>query len=98
MSDTGTEQARAAQRIANAYRRVFSSADGATVLADLEKSFGLNMPAFIPQMRGRGAEYDATHAAIRDGQRQIVLHIQAKLAAPAKGDAEIEQPKARVKK
>lgn len=86
------------QRAINAYHRVFNSEDGKTILADLEKVFGLHMPAFIPQTRGRHCEYDPTHAAIRDGQRQIHLHIQARLKAKAKGDAEVEKPTTTIKR
>lgn len=95
MSDLSKAQAQ--QRIVNAYHRLFNGPDGKAVLEDLRKSFGTEQPAFIPQTRGRHCEYDPLHAAIRDGQRQILLHIEARLKATAKGDANIESAPIKVK-
>lgn len=78
-----------AQRTVNSYHRVFRSEDGQRVLADLVKVFGMDMPAFLP------GEHSTHHAAKRDGQQDIRRHIHAKLAAPVKGDADIEKPKKR---
>lgn len=86
------ENARAAQRLVNAYHRLFGCRDGKLVLADIRKSFGAHLPAFIPLERGRGLEYDPLHAAIRDGQRQVILHIEHKLNLSAKGDSDVEKP------
>lgn len=86
------EKAKRAQRLVNAYNRLFASEDGKKVLQDLKASFGFNQPAFIPLPSG----YDATHAAIRDGQRQVILHIEAQLSAVAIGDGNLEKPKATV--
>jgi hypothetical protein len=91
-------RAKTAAAITLAYHRVFKSEDGKAVLADMRAAFGLHMPAFIPQTRGRHCEYDPTHAAIRDGQRQVVLHIDAKLEQTPKADGNEEKPKTRVKK
>jgi hypothetical protein len=98
MTEALIEKAKQAQRIGNAYRRLFGTEDGKLVLDHIRETFGLHMPAFIPQERGRHCEYDPIHAAIRDGQRQVWLHIKAILAAPSAGDANIETPKTRVKK
>lgn len=86
------------QRAVNLYHRVFGTKDGAAVLSHIEKVFGLRMPAFIPQARGRHCEYDQTHAAIRDGQRQILLHINAQLDVTPQGDGNIDRKKPKVKR
>jgi hypothetical protein len=98
MTEALIEKAKKSQRIGNAFRRLFATEDGKIVLDHIRETFGLHMPAFIPQERGRHCEYDPIHAAIRDGQRQVWLHIKAILAAQAAGDANIETPKTRVKK
>ena len=98
MTEALLEKAKKAQRIGNAFRRLFATEDGKLALDHIRETFGLHMPAFIPQERGRHCEYDPIHAAIRDGQRQVLLHIEAILAAPSVGDANIETPKTRVKK
>jgi hypothetical protein len=92
------DKARKAQAVINAYHRVFATPEGALVLGDIRAALGLHMPAFIPQTRGRHCEYDAIHAAIRDGQRQVILHIEAKLTQTPDGDANVEAAKTRVKK
>lgn len=97
MSDP-LEKARKAQRIVNAYHRVFGSADGKLIMEDIKAAFGVDFPAFIPQERGRHMEFDPYHAAIRDGQRQVFLHVMARLSAPAAGDDEPKVKRARVKK
>jgi hypothetical protein len=88
-TDKALETARKAQRTVNAYHRTFNSEHGKAVLDDLEKVFGTNKPAFLPGS-------DALQAAIRDGQRQVKLHIDAKLVVPAAGDADIEKPTTQV--
>jgi hypothetical protein len=98
MSEALLEKAKQAQRIGNAFRRLFATEDGKLVLENIREAFGLHMPAFIPQERGRHCEYDPIHAAIRDGQRQVLLHIETILAAPTVGDGNIKTPKTRVKK
>lgn len=93
------EKEKEQQRIINCYHRIFNSEDGKIILADIEKSFSTNLPAFVTLNKGNGVfGYDSTHAAIRDGQRSIILHIKAKLAFPVKGDANIEKPKTRVRR
>jgi hypothetical protein len=75
-----------------AYKRLFQSADGKLVLADFRKAFGMEMPAFIPNASG----YDPLHAAVRDGQRSVLLHIQAKLEAATEADGNNDKPKTKV--
>jgi hypothetical protein len=53
---------------------VLTSEAGKEVLENLKKSFGTDSPAFIPSADGH---YDPIKAAIRDGQRQVILHIEA---------------------
>ena len=60
---------RDAQRLVNAYHRVFRSEDGRIVLADLEKVFGIDKPAHLP-----GAK--KLPGFLRDGQRSVFCHIQ----------------------
>ena len=55
----------------------FNIPEGDLVLSDLEKSFGINSPAFTPNADG---SFDPIRAAVRDGQRQVILHIKAMAA------------------
>ena len=80
-----------AQRTINAYHRVFKSEDGQRIIEDLTKAFGMHMPAFLAKPDGG---YDPLHAAKRDGQCDIMKHINAKLAAECKGDS-LDRPKKR---
>lgn len=90
---TGTpsedERLRKRQRVINAYARVFAGDYGKIVLSDLIACFGADRPAFL---RCEGG-YDPVHAAIRDGQRSVILHIQAVSAQPVVADGDIEGPK-----
>jgi hypothetical protein len=52
----------------------FNTPEGVLVMENLDKSFGFQAPAFLPADNGR---YDTVRAAIRDGQRQVYLHIKA---------------------
>jgi len=88
------QRAKDRQRTINAYHRTFSSDDGNRVLADLKSVFGFQFPAFVA--RDSGA-FDTHHAAIRDGQRQVILHIETVLAEETKGDANVEKPQVTVK-
>ncbi len=88
-----------AQRVINAYHRVFSSEEGKLVLADLDKKFGIHMPAFLPLEKGaQGLCYDPIHAAIRDGQRSVRLHIETALNLPIASEGDKKRQKARIKK
>jgi hypothetical protein len=53
---------------------IFASPQGEIVLADLEKVFGFSAQAFQPDSQGA---YCPLRAAIRDGQRSVLLHIKA---------------------
>ena len=88
------QRAKERQRTINAYHRAFAGEDGKRVLDDLKMIFGFKNPAFLPR---QGGGYDAHHAAIRDGQRQVILHIESVLAEEALGDANIENQQVTVK-
>lgn len=81
------------QRAVVAYHRAFGGEDGAAVLADLRKSFGTDFQAFLP-----GHEWNPIVAAIRDGQRGVVLHIEAMLRQAPEADGNRPAPKRKVKK
>jgi len=87
------EAERKAQRVTNAYHRVFSGEDGQTVLEHLRAYFRVNLPAFQRSMHN---PYDPIGAALRDGQREVILLIEHKLAEPAVGDADFDQPKTKI--
>lgn len=87
----GIHRAKESQRTVNAYHRIFKSDDGKRVIDDISKVFGLHMPAFIAKPDGG---FDTHHAAKRDGQADVLKHIQAKLSAKCEGDG-IEKPKKR---
>ncbi len=89
------EKAKHAQRVINAYRALFGSADGRLVLEDLKAKFGTGLPAFIPRADGG---FDPLWAAVRDGQRQVLIHIEYQTSLPAQGDGNVEKPKAKVLK
>lgn len=66
-----------ANEIARAFRRVFASPDGQTVLAELRAKFG-NRPRFS------GDNPNALRAAVIDGQAQVILEIESAIEAGAK--------------
>lgn len=76
-------RAREIQRVINAYHRVFESEDGQTVLKNLRAYFRYDRPAFE---RSLNHPYDSHAAAIRDGQREVILFIEHRLRQPAAGD------------
>jgi hypothetical protein len=45
-----------------------------------------------------GYDFNPVVAALRDGQRGVILHIEAVLRRPLIADANIEEPKRKVKK
>lgn len=69
----------------------FNTPEGVLVLEHLDKCFGFGAPAFMPSDQGR---YDTIRAAIRDGQRQVYLHIKS--MASNSHEQEKTKPKARV--
>ena len=52
---------------------IFASLAGEKVVDDLKKRFGADAPAFVETP---GLPFDPIRAAIRDGQRQVILHIE----------------------
>jgi hypothetical protein len=88
-TDKELERAKSLQRVNNAYHRCFASEDGQIVLDNLKAYFRMNRPAFE---RSLGHAYDPVAAALRDGQREVVLFIEHKLSLPVVGDADVERP------
>jgi len=84
------KRAREAQRLVNAYHRVFGSEAGALVLEDLRREFRVEERVFTPVGRGDHFVYDPLTAALTDGGRAVVLHILEKLKARVRSDAEVE--------
>lgn len=81
------------QRTINTYHRVFSTKDGQAVIDDLKHQFGTESQMFL-----HGFDYNPVVAALRDGQRGVILHIEAMLKRPVIADGNIETPKRKVKK
>jgi hypothetical protein len=81
------------QKITNAYHRVFASKDGAAVISDLKAQFATESQVFLP-----GYDYNPVVAALRDGQRGVIIHIEMMLRRPVLADGDIEEPKRKVKK
>lgn len=52
---------------------ILTTENGITLMEHLEKVFGINAPAFVPNVDGT---FDPIKAAIRDGQRQVYLHMK----------------------
>jgi hypothetical protein len=87
------DRERERQRTINAYHRVFLGEEGKVVLEDLKRSFGTDGQAFLP-----GHDFNPIPAAIRDGQRGVVLHIKAMLRRQPAADGDLEEPKRKVLK
>lgn len=81
------------QKTTNAYHRVFSTKEGAAVIADLKAQFATDSQVFLP-----GYDFNPVVAALRDGQRGVILHIESVLRRPVIADGDIETPKRKVKK
>jgi hypothetical protein len=88
-TDKELERSKSLQRINNAYHRAFEGEDGKLVLENLKAYFRMNRPAFE---RTLGRTFDPLAAAVRDGQREVVLFIEHKLSLPVVGDADVERP------
>jgi hypothetical protein len=76
-----------------AYQRVFEGKDGQRVLADLKTIFSTESQVFLP-----GYDYNPVVAALRDGQRGVVLHIEAMLRRTSIADGDITEPKTKTKR
>jgi hypothetical protein len=87
------ERERDRQRVINAYHRVFDSEEGQIVLNNLRNYFRTSRPAFERTLTNA---FCPLAAALRDGQREVILFIESKLSSPAQGDADQEQPKTAV--
>lgn len=81
------------QRTINAYHRVFLGEEGQVVLEDLKRAFGVQSQAF-----SAAQDFNPIPAAIRDGQRGVVLHIEAMLRRQPAADGDLEEPKRKVLK
>lgn len=81
------------QKTTNAYHRVFSTKEGQAVIADLKAQFATESQVFLP-----GYDFNPVVAALRDGQRGVILHIESVLRRPGIADGDIEAPKRKVKK
>jgi len=81
------------QRTINAYHRVFLSEEGQVVLQDLKRAFATDSQAF-----SSAQDFNPIPAAIRDGQRGVVLHIDAMLRRQPAADGDILEPKRKVLK
>ena len=91
--DKELDRSRDIQRLNNAYHRVFGTDEGKTVLQNLRAYFRMDRPAFERSMTH---PYDPIAAALRDGQREVILFIQHKLSQPVIADGDIDQPKTTV--
>jgi len=87
------EKRRRKQIQINAYHRTFGTPDGKIVLAQLLEQFRFDRPTFV-KVAGK---YCPIEAAIRDGNREIYLHILEFLKLPVDGDANINTAKPAVK-
>lgn len=67
--------------LAAAYARLFlGSDDGKRVLADMRKKWGVKRLVFVPGEHGR---FDTLGAAMREGERHVMLEIEEALALGA---------------
>jgi hypothetical protein len=82
------------RRTIYAYKRVFASPDGRIVLEDLRKSFGVDMPAYIPTNTrpGGNIQYDDIYGKLRDGQRHVWIHITNAINSPLEPEGNLEEP------
>lgn len=93
-TDKELERQKELQRITNAYHRAFASEDGRLVLSNLKAYFRMTRPAFERGLAHHA--YDPIAAALRDGQREVLLFIEHKLSQPVTADGDIDQPKTTV--
>jgi hypothetical protein len=93
---TEFERKQDVQRRVNAYNRLSLSTEFKLVLEDLRESFGMDQPAFLP-LDKKPTIYDSHYAAIRDGQRSVLLHMEARMRAKVLGDNEVTPKKKIIK-
>jgi hypothetical protein len=80
----------ATREMAGRYAQVFLGTDaGKMVLADLRAKFNVGRLCFIEDDKGR---MDHTRAAVTDGERRVMLHIEGaiNIGAPGKGLPQIQ--------
>jgi len=93
-TDKELERQKELHRITNSYRRTFGTEDGQAVLSNLKAYFRMTRPAFERGLSNHA--YDPIAAALRDGQREVLLFIEHKLSQPVVADGDVEQPKTTV--
>lgn len=92
------QKLRLKQRKVNAFHRTFNTADGKYAMEILRAAFKTDAPAFLNIAgKDQGVRFDPIHAAIRSGQRDVILQIEAYLKIPIDGDANITPSKAEKK-
>jgi hypothetical protein len=84
------------QRRINAFHRLNALPDFKLFLDDLRDAFGMDQPAFLP-LEGKPTVFDSHYAALRDGQRSVLLHIEARLRVKPQGDNEVSDKKKVIK-
>ena len=87
--DKELDRSRDIQRVNNAYHRVFGTDEGRIVLQNLKAYFRMSRPAFE---RSMSHAYDPIAAALRDGQREVILFLEHKLSLPVIADGDIDKP------
>lgn len=66
------------------FRRVLNSEDGKLFLDALRKQFRTSLPSFLPmpEKAQTGAIYDPIHAALREGQRSVIIYMDTMRESP----------------
>lgn len=95
MNTSPTDKDRDAQRITNAYHRVFSGEDWELVRRDLVDRLMLDKPG--SGFDGNG-KIDPYRVVFVEGSRSLLCHIDNMLKRPVKGDANLEEPQVKIKK
>lgn len=86
------------QTTINSFHRTFATKDGKLAMDILRVAFKIDQPAFLNVAgKDEGVRFDPLHAAKRDGQRDVILQIEAFLALPIDGDANIKTAKPKVR-
>lgn len=91
------EKRRRKQIAVNAFHRTFATKDGKIAMDVLRAAFKTDQPAFLNVGGKDGLRFDTHHAAKRDGQRDVILQIEAFLAEPVEGDGNIKTAKPKVR-
>lgn len=91
------EKRRRKQIAVNAFHRTFATKDGKIAMDVLKAAFKTDHPAFLNVGGNDGIRFDPYHAAKRDGQRDVILQIEAFLSEPIEGDRNIKTAKPKVR-